>query len=172
MIDGDWEGAPPPLGPVRVESRKGCDISPIDVRDARAARRVQAYVWAGQTDRLARLQAAIAMARQVGLDLVQADAADWVEANIRPTPGVVTVLYHSVMWSYLPREIQARITAHMKAVGREATAEAPLAWLTMEPAQPVQLFMELALQVWPKGERRRLGLVHPHGAAVRWGASD
>ena len=172
MIDGDWEGAGPPLGPVTVESRKGCDISPIDVRDERAARRVQAYVWAGQADRLARLQAATAMARATGLDLVQADAADWVEANVRPTPGVVTELYHSVMWSYLPQDIQARISAHMEAVGRLATPDAPVAWLTMEPAQPVQLFMELALAVWPKGERRRLGLVHPHGAAVRWGASD
>ena len=172
MIDGEWEGELPPLGPVTVESRKGCDISPIDIRSERSARRVQAYVWAGQTDRLARLQAAIAMARSTGLDLAQADAADWVEANVRPTPGVVTVLYHSVMWSYLPTDIQARIAAHMEAAGREATPQAPVAWLSMEPAQPVQLFMELALHVWPKGERRRLGLVHPHGAAVRWGASD
>ena len=104
--------------------------------------------------------------------VLSGEAADWVEANIRPTPGVVTVLYHSVMWSYLPTDIQARIAAHMEAAGREATPQAPVAWLTMEPAQPVQLFMELALALWPKGERRRLGLVHPHGAAVRWGASD
>jgi len=172
LIDGDWEGEAPPLGPVTVAGRRGCDIAPIDVRDARSARRVQAYVWAGQADRLARLQAAIEMARATGLDLVEADAADWVEAHIRPAEGVVTVLYHSVMWSYLPADTQGRITAHMEAVGDRATRQAPVAWLTMEPAQPVQLFMELALRVWPNGGRRRLALVHPHGSAVRWGASE
>ncbi len=166
-IDGDWRGPPPPLGPITVTETRGCDIAPVDIRDPLQARRLRAYVWADQRDRVARVDGAIALARQTGLDLVQADAADWVEAHVRPTPGVATVLYHSVMWQYMPAATQERITAHMARMAGLATPDAPLAWLAMEMI-PGEVLMEVTLRLWPNGGQRRLARVHSHGASVDW----
>ena len=99
--------------------------------------------------------------------LVQADAADWVEAHVRPTPGVATVLYHSVMWQYMPAATQERITAHMARMAGLATPDAPLAWLAMEMI-PGEVLMEVTLRLWPNGGQRRLARVHSHGASVDW----
>ena len=168
-IDGEWNGPLPPLGPVEVVERAGCDISPVDIRDPAMARRLEAYVWADQRERVERLRGAMALARSGPLDLVQSDAADWVEAQVHPRPGVATVLYHSVMWQYMPRETQVRIEAHMDRVSKLATADAPVAWLSMEPSERFRAKMEVQLRLWPNGGQRRLALVHPHGAAVDWG---
>jgi hypothetical protein len=62
-IDTRWTGPAPPLGVVpRVRSRAACDQHPLDVRDAADRLRLRAYVWADQADRLARLDAAVAVA--------------------------------------------------------------------------------------------------------------
>src|SRR5665213_2560686 len=64
VLTCDWRGAPGPLGrTVRVASRAGCDRAPIDIRDAAQRDRLRAYVWPDQTERLARLDAALALAR-------------------------------------------------------------------------------------------------------------
>lgn len=168
VIDGAWTGPPPPLNPVQVVERRGCDIAPVDVRDTDQALRLQAFVWAGQEDRMARLRAAIGVAIARGALPEQADAAQWVEQNVRPEPGVATVLYHSVMWQYMPLETRQRITDHMARMGKLATKEAPLAWLSMEAPARMSVKMDLDLTLWPNGERRRLAQVHPHGSAVDW----
>jgi hypothetical protein len=167
-IAGAWNGSLPPLGLVEVVERRGCDLAPVEIRDPGQARRLRAYVWADQRARVTRIDAAIALAQQTGLDLVAADAADWVEANVRPVPGTATVLYHSVMWQYMPAATQARIAAHMAAMSALATPDAPLAWLSMEMV-PGDALMEVSLRQWPKGGQRCLARVHPHGAFVEWG---
>jgi hypothetical protein len=166
-IAGEWVGPLPPLGPVEVVECRGCDIAPVDIRDPLQACRLRAFVWADQRDRVARLDAAVALALRTGLDLVRADAADWVEAHVRPQPGTATVLCHSVMWQYLPQATQARIEAHMAAMAELATPDAPLAWLSMEMVQREPL-MEVSLRLWPNGGQRCLARVHPHGAHVQW----
>jgi hypothetical protein len=64
-LDGEWEGAPPPFDvAAEVAERLGCDRAPIDLSDPDRALRLQAYVWADQPERLARLRGAIALARR------------------------------------------------------------------------------------------------------------
>ena len=167
QIEGPWTGPAPPLGPMAVTECRGCDIAPVDIRDPDRARRLRAYVWADQRARVARIDAAIALAQETGLDLVAADAADWVEANVRPVPGMATVLYHSVMWQYMPATTQGRIEAHMAAMAELATPAAPLAWLSMEMVTGDAL-MAVNLRLWPNGGQRCLARVHPHGAFVEW----
>lgn len=50
-----------------------------------------------------------------------------------------------------------------------ATAEAPLAWLRMEPGVENVADMEIRLRLWPGGEDRLLGTSHRHAAWVKWG---
>jgi hypothetical protein len=167
-IDTDWQGGLPPLDArTHVIERAACDRRPTDLNDPVQRRRLVAYVWADQADRLARLQAAIAVALANDVQVEEADAVAWVRERVAPQPGALTVLYHSVFWQYMPSESQAALAALIAQIGARATAEAPFAWLRMEPPMP-EPGMDVRLTLWPGGEERLLAQVHPHGAQVRW----
>jgi hypothetical protein len=168
-IDTDWRGGPPRLdAPVSVVARAACDRAPIDLTDAKARRRLRAYVWADQFDRLARLDRAVATALAAGVQVEALDALAFTRTRVRPQPGALSVIYHSVFWQYLPRATREGLQAAIADIGAEATAAAPLAWLRMEPRPPDMATMEIRLTLWPGGEDRRLARCHPHGAWVAW----
>lgn len=169
-LGAEWSGANPPFEvEAKVAERRGCDQNPIDVRDPDQAFRLKSYVWPDQAERLARLDGAIALAHQHPTCSEKADAAAWVRAHAHAAAGVATVLYHSVVWQYLPTETQAAVAAAIQAAGESATKNAPFAWLRMEP-NPANLAapMELRLTFWPGGGESLLAEVHPHGAKVSW----
>lgn len=162
-----WKGPPPPVdAALTIGSRRGCDTNPINLQDAGARERLISYVWADQADRIARIEAAIAIALSVPATVERAEAADWVEEKIEvaPVTGSARVLFHSVVWSYLPEESRTRIGAHLSRVGAAARSDAPLAWLRFELADPPGL----RLTLWPTGEETLLAHAHPHGAWVHW----
>jgi hypothetical protein len=172
-IDTDWRGPPPPLdAPIRVLGRAACDRAPIDLSDAAAARRLRAYIWADQFDRLARLDAAVALARAQGVRVEAADALAFVQAKVAPEAGVLTVVYHSVFWQYLPAETQAGLAEAIASIGARASAEAPLAWLRMEPRPQNLAEMEIRLTLWPDAADRRLARCDPHGRWLEWEQSE
>jgi hypothetical protein len=104
-LSADWTGGPPPYDvEAEVIERRACDQNPVDVSQDEAALRLKAYVWPDQLTRMARLEGAIAVARRHPPEIERADAAEWTRAHLHPVPGVVTVLYHSVVWSYLPAQ--------------------------------------------------------------------
>lgn len=162
-----WEAPPPPRAAVQVASRAGVDLNPIDVRDPAMRDRLLAYVWPDQTERLARLEAALAEAAADPPLLDKADAAGWVETHVDVARGFATVVQHSIAFQYFPADTQARIVAHLEKVGGATTADAPLAWLRYEFIVPDRA-PELRLRLWPGGEDRLLATGHPHGAEVRW----
>jgi hypothetical protein len=168
-IAPSWEGTPPPIdAPVRVIERLACDIAPVDLEDPAQRLRLRAYVWADQRERLSRLESAIDLARAHGPKVDRADAADWVRAKLRePAVGSATVLYHSIMWQYMPSETQASIRASLEDAGGRATSAAPLAWLRFEFSHPESL-PELRMTLWPGGREVRLAVAHPHGSSVSW----
>ncbi|MET1026064.1 MAG: DUF2332 domain-containing protein [Dongiaceae bacterium] len=167
QISTEWSGHLPPLQPPAVVGRAACDLSPIDLEDAAQRLRLRAYVWADQRDRLARLDAAIAMTRQLKFQVEQADAAPWLEAHLATArTGAGTVIYHSIMWQYLPAASQARIRQALERAGKDAGRDAPIAWLRFEPGNG-KLF-ELRLTLWPDGTEHLLATAHPHGASVAW----
>lgn len=166
-LQTDWEGPAPDLdAPLRVADRRGCDVAPIDLRAPAEQTRLQSFIWPEQQDRLERLRAAIGV---VGADpppIEAAAAGEWVERHVTPEPGVATVLFHSVVWWYIPEPERERITEAMEAAAARASADAPLAWLRMEGARLEEA--ELRLRLWPHGADALLGTVHWHGAWVRW----
>ena len=163
----DWEGPPPALdAPVEVASRLGCDLDPIDATDPKQLRFIQSFYWADQLDRMELLlRAARGLAGPAPIEKLR--AGDFVEREVANLPqDVVTVLYHSTMWWYVPRDEQRQIGAAMEAAGRRATAERPLAWLRSEP--PSLDHVEIRLRTWPGGEDRLLGRAQHHGRWVQW----
>jgi len=169
LVDTDWRGPPPPLqAPVRIAERAACDRKPIDLADPVARRRLKAYVWPDQIERLARLDAAMQAVLAAGITVEAEDAVSWARRRAAPSPGAVTVLFHSVFWQYMPAASQTALAEVIAAHGAAASAAAPFAWLRMEPAPTNMAAMELRLTLWPTGEDRLLAHVHPHGAWVEW----
>jgi hypothetical protein len=168
-IDTDWQGGLPPLdAPVEVIERHACDRRPTDLTDPVERRRLLSYYWPDQTERIARIRAAIDHTVATGLRVEAADAVDWVRKRVRLKPGAATVVYHSVVWSYLSPEARAGFTAAMENLGAQATAEAPFAWLSKEPATDHYTVMDVRLRLWPGGEDRQLAQCAPHAAWVKW----
>ena len=168
-MDTDWTGPPPATDAiVEVIERAACDRRPTDLTDPDQRRRLLAYIWADQTDRLARIRAAIDVALADGVTVEAADAVDWTRAKVAPRAGAATVLYHSVFWQYMPAASQAALAALIAEIGGRATSDAPFAWLRMEPDPENMLAMQVRLTLWPDGVERVLAEVHPHGAWVRW----
>ena len=173
VLTPEWKGLAPEPAPVDIVSVRGCDIQPLDATDPAVATRLLAYVWPEMPVRFGRMERAIAMQREKPVDLVQSDAADWVEARLAEPQeaGVTRVLMHSVVWQYLPETVADRIRAAMAVAGAKATAERPLAWVMVEPNRA---FAEHVIRVksWPgDGEWSVLATAHAHGAWIKYGDS-
>jgi hypothetical protein len=170
QLTSDWRGQPPALpSTIDVADRQGCDLAPLSLLNPASALRLAAFVWPEQRGRLARLQAAIALARRAGPAVAAADAAAWVERQLsEPRPGRTTVIYHSICWQYMSKATRTRLHAAVDDAGARATALAPLAWLTYEPPSDAPIEPELRLTVWPGGWTQRLARAHPHGDWVEW----
>jgi len=152
----------------RVAARHGCDQAPIDLHVEGAADRLIAYVWPEQTERLARLQAAIALAQREKPAVQRIDAADWLDQRLaKPPQGVATVVAHTIVSQYFSTETRTRVRATLDDAGARATATAPLAWLSFEQYAVDQL-PELRLTQWPGGETCTIARAHPHGAWIEW----
>ncbi len=171
IVRPHWQGPPPPAAPLQVVARAGVDIAPLDAADPAVAERLLAFIWADQPERLVRTQAAIALARRHPPPLARGDAADWLEAMLRPAEGVATVVYHSIAFQYFPPAVQARIIARLQAMGAAATPARPLAWLRLEmddPANPALPAIRLTLWRGAGAEEHLLGHAHAHGRFVQW----
>ena len=90
-----------------------CDVAPVDLSDPVQALRLKSYVWADATRRMARLDAAVAMAGRAPPELVRRDAVEFVEERLaKPqAKGVTRALFHTVMWQYLTPAKREAITA-------------------------------------------------------------
>ncbi|WP_304186511.1 DUF2332 domain-containing protein [Phenylobacterium aquaticum] len=169
QLDTDWTGpAPPVAAKVEIIERAACDRRPVDLTDPLMRRRLLAYVWPDQFERLARIRAAIDLALALEVKVEAADAVAWTAAHAAPRAGAVTCLYHSVFWQYMPAASQAAMARTIDDLGAQATARGPFAWLRMEPDPGNMAQMQVRLTLWPTGEERILAVVHPHGAFVNW----
>ena len=165
----EWTGPLPPLAtPVSVAERAGCDVAPLDLASPEARLRLRSYVWADQPERLARVEAAIGLAAGKRVAVECADAATWVAEQLScPAPGRATILYHSIMWQYMPAATQAALHVTVMRAGDAATATAPFAWLRFEPPA-TKGRPELRLTCWPGERNEHLATAHPHGSEVTW----
>ena len=171
QVKPQWQGAPPPMAAVTVVARRGNDIAPLDVGDGAVRDRLLAFVWPDQPERVARAEAAIALARALPPPIDAGDAGDWLVAQVAPMAGTATVVFHSIAFQYFPPATKAVIAAHMAAQGRLASAAAPLAWLRFEVDDAnIADLPTLRLTLWRGGlpDELLLAKAHPHGSFVHW----
>jgi hypothetical protein len=174
---------PIPVELPAISAAAGLDSAPIDVTDDDAVRWLEACVWPDQADRFARLRAAIALAREAPPRIVHGDAVHDVGAALdglaeHGHPAVTTTW----VLSYLSIDGQR---AFVDALDAWAAANGDLSWVAAEsPAQtpglPIPTTAEpehltaLSLTTWRNGRRtvNRLGVAHPHGYWLHWGAAS
>lgn len=169
LIRATWEGALPALdAPLRLESRAGCDVAPIDVRDPVQVHRIESFVWPDQLSRLQQLRDALRCATEQATSTPErADVIDWLRQRLSAhADGVATVVYHSIFWWYLSKEQRQAMNDLMQDAGERASADAPLAWLQFEMRGAKGA--DIDLTQWPGGEKVLLGRADPHGRNIRW----
>lgn len=165
-----WNGNAPATGAVDIIARAGVDLNPLDLSDPAVAARMMAYIWPDQDERVARAEAAMAVALAHPPLIEQGDGASWLEARLAApqAEGVTRVVYHSIALQYFSAEDRARVRTAIENAGAQATEGRPLAWLSME-FRDIVISAELNLRCWPgDAEPKLLATVHPHGAQIDW----
>jgi len=164
-----WEGYPPLDVRCTVSSREGCDTEPVDPTTEAGRLTLLSYIWPDQPERLAALRGALEVAARVPATVDRKSAADWLGVALAPPQraDVATVIFHSIVWPYLPDEERRRVCAAIEGAGLLATSDAPLAWLRLERSADGTC-CELRLVCWPGGADRLLATAGFHGRPVCW----
>lgn len=170
VLRGHWE-VPDELLAVTptVTSRAACDVTPLDPTSQDGRMRLTSSVFADQVERLERLRGALAVAAATPPRVTAAAAGEWLPPRVADRPeGHATIVVHSVVWQYLTPADRAAVDQALRDEGSRATPDRPLAWLRMEPEQPLRA-MGVRLTVWPGGDERLLARAGAHGFPLRWG---
>ncbi len=165
VLTPEWSG-PVPQSAFVVASRRGVDLNPLD--PDRDGLRLMAYCCADQDDRLARLSAALDLARRHPVPVDQGDAGQWLADRLAaPAPGRLTLVYHTIVAQYFPPATRTACAEALAHAGSTATPDAPLAHLRMEADGGPDAALDLTL--WD-GTRRdwSLGRADFHGRHILW----
>jgi hypothetical protein len=156
---------PVPAELPRVAWRAGLDLNPVDPREVGW---LEAPVWPEQTDRLARLRAAIKIASERKPRLVKGDLRTDLAALAREAPKDVTlVIFHTAVLPYVSSAAERKEFA--RSVGFFCDY-----WIANETPS---VFRDIAGRPGPEGPKGRFLLsvngspvawTDPHGASVDW----
>jgi hypothetical protein len=167
-----WQGSFPPYHfALDIATRAGCDPAPLDPRSEDDRLTLTSYVWADQVDRFERLRNALQIAAEYPLNVEALPASQFLERELAvTTPGVATVVWHSVVRQYFGREERTDVDALIQAAGEQATDAAPVFRLSVEPEKTAlsTFRFRVELSTWPGGEQRVLAECLGHGPPVIW----
>jgi hypothetical protein len=112
-----------------VVARVGVDLDPVDVTDADDARWLRACLWPDQPERVARLEAEMALAATAPPLLLQGDAVEVVpDAFARVPADALPVVTTTWALSHFPLERRLRFLHRLD----EAAAGRAVAWVSAE----------------------------------------
>lgn len=184
VVTTELRGAVPPLAPAPpIAGRLGLDLAPLDPTDPTDAAWLRACVWPEATARLARLDAALELARtHLDVRLVAGDLVERLPDLLAEVPAdTVPCVLHSATLAYLGAEARDAVAATLAAAGRrrdlavlsfEGPFVPPFPTLSGEAPEcaPSEEHFLLGATVWRGGERddRLLARAHPHGAWLQW----
>jgi hypothetical protein len=142
---------------LRVRLRIGIDRSPVDATTDEGARLLRSFVWAGQDDRLERLERAIAALRDDPPTIVRGDAAEALPDVLAglPRDGLTLVFQTSVL-EYLSQEGRERL--------REVIDRAERNLVFVSSGSPRSERRAWGMRIYrPGGEREFVGHADYHG---------
>jgi len=115
VFHGEERGEPVPVSPLpQVRSRVGVDLAPPDLHTEEGVRLLKAFVWAGQEQRLADLEAAIAVWRRDPPEIVVGDLVDELPALLeRRGDDPPLLVWETAVFGYLAEERRERARASL-----------------------------------------------------------
>jgi len=167
-LEGE-ERRPVPGGPLelspRVRGRVGIDRSPIDVTSEEGALLLRCFVWAGQDERLERLDRAIEAVRGDPPELVCGNFVELLPEVLtaQPVDGL-TVVFQTATWGYLDGDGRKRLRAVLDEAGRSL----PLAFISTGEPRVEEHCWGLRLVYWPGATREFAGHADFHGSWLQW----
>lgn len=169
-----WIGSPvhdPPgaARALRIVGRAGCDSAPLDAASAEDRLTLRSYLWPDEPERLARLDAALAIAASDPPAVADCAARRWLAPLLAaPRNGQLTVIWQAVTHQDIAAEGWAEIEQTVRSAGRAATTQTPLAWLALGPGNDGVRGFRLTATTWPAGRTTPLADTGAHGPPVRW----
>ena len=158
----------PPLDPPPVSWRAGLDLAPVDTSDPADARWLHACLWPDQPARHARLEAALAVAREHPVEIRRGDALALLPGLIAEAPADALVcVFHSAVLAYFTREQIDALGAVLAAVERDVAwvaGEAPGLLTGKRSVAPVHF----SLAVGRPGALVERGRMGHHGGWLEW----
>ncbi|WP_051208617.1 DUF2332 domain-containing protein [Propionicicella superfundia] len=148
---------------IRIARAVGCDVAPIDLTDPDQVLWLRSFVWPFSPARHARLDAALAVAREHPPRVERGSADDWLPGIVETS--AMPVVWHSITRQYWPAGVTARVERELADHG--ARHRCARIWLEYVPGERMPL---LGVDLWDGAggwEREVLGTVHPHGVPVR-----
>lgn len=157
---------PVPTRLPEVVWRGGIDLNPLDIRDDETVRWLRALIWPEQTERLERLDAAIAIARTERTQVVTGNADEQFEAALAAVPRAATlVVLNTATAMYFTPEARERFAERANRAGVWISQEAPGVLPSVAAMLPVRA---------PRGRfvlsrnGEPLAFTAPHGGTIDW----
>ena len=168
--------APIPAELPEVAWRAGVDLNPLDVHDRDDVRWLEALVWPGQPERVARLRAAVHLAQEEQLRIVRGDLNQELAGVAAQAPADATlVVFHSAVLVYLSPEDRTRFQEQVRRLPGHWVANEDPAVL---PEAAGRVGRGQAGRGRPQGERAGfllaldgdspIGYTAPHGQWLDW----
>jgi hypothetical protein len=124
---------PPPVSLPPIAERAGVDASPVDLQDAAARSWLRACA-PPEASALARLTAAMEMARQYPAQIVAGEVLDVLPGVLdRFPPERSVIVADAYLAVFLPPEQQAELARILARAGRTR----PVTWLSLDPLVPL-----------------------------------
>jgi hypothetical protein len=147
----------------RVRRRIGIDLEPVDVTTHAGVLLLKCWVWADQTERLERLDAAIAAVRAEPPNLVQGDFVERLPEVLAAQPGdALTVVFQTAALGYVEPERRERVRQSLDDAG----VGLPLAFVSAGNPRTGVMDWGLRIVYWPGGGREFVGHADYHGAWI------
>jgi hypothetical protein len=101
-----------------IVRRRGVDLRPLDPASEQDTRLLECFIWADQTERLARLRDALAIARDDPPEVVAGDYVELLPSLLAERdPHALTVVFQTVSTVYLESERYAELRRVVDAAG-------------------------------------------------------
>ena len=170
MLESELRGAgamPSLADEIRVASRDGVDLNPIDLGDPDQVRWLRALIWPEHVERHQRLLDVAAEQEASPVSLHRGDGAELLPRLIAAAPpaeAAALVVYATIALYQFGRERVERI----RRILREGSMERPIWLVAMEGSQPTRL--SITRYVEGAEAREDLGHSSPHGWWIEWAA--
>jgi hypothetical protein len=144
-----------------VARRRGIDLHPLDPGDTEDVRLLECFVWPDQVERMARLRAALAIARSDGPEITAGDYVDLLPSVLADRdPDALTVVYQTVSTVYLDEERYAEL--------RRIVDAADVAWISTRRYSEEETGLEGGWEL--EVGRRLVARSGYHGQWLEWRA--